>query len=275
MQFTYKKTELTPRLLPIYSKLLNEAFGYSDKFTAEYLNWLYYQNPAGMVLGFDAFYQEKLVGHYVTIPVIYFHNKEKLTGLLSLNTAVAEQCRGMGLFTKLANLTIDEAKENKFDFIIGVANQNSTYGFINKLGFKLLSPLKAVVGKGSITPVLSQKDLLIPDRSQNFINWRLKMPFSNYKIDSRGNISKYLYNSFFKVRMGETKFNTHLNKSRKGIFDIQLYNYPKENKSGFFMKIPDKFKPSPLNLIFKSLNSAHENVSKENIIFSCLDFDAY
>ena len=51
----------------------------------------------------NAFYNNELVAHYVTIPVVYKFNDKTLNGLLSLNTATKAEHQGKGLFTKLAS----------------------------------------------------------------------------------------------------------------------------------------------------------------------------
>ena len=136
--------------LELYSKLLSEVFTDTKKFTLDFLDWQYFKNPVGDVVGFDAFYNNELVAHYVTIPVVYKFNDKTLNGLLSLNTATKAEHQGKGLFTKLASDTYDLAKEKGYKFIIGVANQNSTHGFIKKLGFDLVGKLDVKIYLGTI-----------------------------------------------------------------------------------------------------------------------------
>ena len=40
-------------------KLFSICFPRNKKFDFDYLNWLYYKNPAGNVLGFNAFYKKR------------------------------------------------------------------------------------------------------------------------------------------------------------------------------------------------------------------------
>lgn len=44
------------------ASFLESVFNSKD-FTYDYLNWLYFKNPNGNVLGFNAFIEEKIVGH--------------------------------------------------------------------------------------------------------------------------------------------------------------------------------------------------------------------
>ena len=43
----------------------------------------------------------------------------------------------------------------------------------------------------------------------------------------------------------------------------------------FFINIPMRFRPSPLNLIFKNLSGAGWKLDIDNIRFNTIDFDAY
>src|SRR5258708_2073413 len=143
MNYEYRNTVTDAKSISLYSDLLSSVFPDTKKYTPQFLDWQYNQNPSGKVVGYDAFLNGELVGHYVTIPVLYSFNNENIKGLLSLNTATHPSHQGKGLFTKLAQRTFDFAQGQGFKFVIGVANQNSSHGFINKLGFTLVAPLEA------------------------------------------------------------------------------------------------------------------------------------
>ena len=57
-----------PDQLAAYCGLLNAAFA-TDTFTAEGLAWRYRDNPAGQVVGADAWDGARLAAHYVTCPL--------------------------------------------------------------------------------------------------------------------------------------------------------------------------------------------------------------
>mgnify|MGYP006270258271 CR=1 FL=1 len=76
-----------PRSIEQASALLTTVFGAKASFTAEYLRWLYAENPAGPVVGFNAFAEDALAAHYVTVPVAATLEGRAARGLLSLNTA--------------------------------------------------------------------------------------------------------------------------------------------------------------------------------------------
>ena len=127
-------------------RLLRLVFPSAVHFTENYLDWEYNQNPAGKAVGFNAYHDHELAGHYVTLPLRARLFGSDVSGLLSLNTATHPNHQGNGLFTKLAEHTYARARDLRFEFVIGVANANSTHGFVNKLGFQLVGRLSAKVG---------------------------------------------------------------------------------------------------------------------------------
>ena len=131
--------------LAAYADLLGRVFGRSAKFTAEALAWRYRDNPAGMVVGADAWDGERLAAHYVTCPTVALVEGREVTGLLSLNTATDPEYQGRGLFTALAQATYEQGRAAGYGFVIGVANANSTPGFLRKLAFQDVGRLEAGV----------------------------------------------------------------------------------------------------------------------------------
>lgn len=273
MEFEFKQTQYDSNSLKLYSKLLSEVFPSTKKYTAEFLNWQYNLNPNGSVIGFDAFFNGELAAHYVTIPVEYIQNKTKYKGLLSLNTATNSKFQGKGLFTKLADKTYELAKNKGYQFVIGVANQNSTHGFIKKLGFQLIAPLDAYIYVGDNKKAIVSDALFQSYMSEVVMNWRINNP-SNPYLFSNGFIysetdKKPIKACLSKAKITQQKNNTSfLLKMAIGI----------NNKPNTFckIKIPDRLKPSPLNLIFKKLNPEFDlQINAQNTFFELIDFDAY
>ena len=50
---------------------------------------------------------------------------------------------------------------------------------------------------------------------------------------------------------------------------------PKLGKHGVLAPLPDRLKPSPLHLIFRDLTGARRTLSRDDLRFTLLDFDAY
>ncbi len=268
--YQYKRTQTDDKSLEQYAELLSGVFSNTDKFSKDFLKWQYKDNPNGEVIGIDAFLNDELAGHYVCIPVKYdFYGVEK-KGLLSLNTAIGINHRGKGLFTKLANKTYDLAIEENFDFVIGVANQNSTHGFLKKLEFELVGPLDVFIGIGRVDVLRTSKVKALWDAKT--IEWRVNNP-SNILEQSGTYIISKSDIPLVNIQMSKQEENVKSLSAKYGA-TVWMGKAVHVKKKGVFVKLPNRLKPSPLNLIFRALNP-NFNYIKEDITFECIDFDAY
>lgn len=272
MEFEFRQTQTDDVSLNSYSNLLSSVFKGTHKYTYEFLKWQYLDNPNGKVIGYDAFYENKLVAHYVTIPVVYCKNDMEYKGLLSLNTATDSQFQGKGLFTKLAERTYELGKNQGFQFVIGVANQNSTHGFVKKLGFKLVASLDAYIYLFDNKEVAPDNSVFKSLITGSTLQWRAKNPSNAYLFKDN-----CLYSStdfrFIKACLSKTKL--CINKSNLPICFKMVIGLGNKPSTIFKFKIPDKYKPSPLNLIVKELNDNGAIGNNNNIYFELIDFDAY
>ena len=259
--------------------LFDAAYG-SDKavkLSPEYLKWQYLDNPHGEVVSFNAFAEDgTLAAHYAAIPIQMILNGKKEKGLLSLNTATHPNHQGHRLFTTLADKTYEYAKENGYKFVIGVANANSTHGFLKYLGFYMVAPLEFKIGMGDIFKSGIPSDLNHVFYDEQTLEWRLQCP--EFKYSALGNT---IYGS-----RPEPLFNTAVAKLPAGItreglglkkaFDIfNIYiGLGADTKNGLYFNLPKFIKRSPFNLIFKDLTDGELPViTKDNIFFQLLDYD--
>jgi len=283
--YDIKPLDLSPKGIEICAELLSLVYSRSDQASEEkYLNWEYNLNPIGKAVGYNAWSNNQLAAHYVTQPIIMLINGKEARGLLSINTATHPEHQRKKLFTTLADATYQRAKNLGYSFVIGVANANSTHGFVRKLEFELISPLTAKIGIGRIN-YQSTRNLNTCERlwSRESLEWRLRDPLKKYSIRKLNN--KYII---------ETSTGKLGIRARLGIFDKSLLpdaKYLNQNiftpfklylgidnsidwtKSRYY-NIPERFRPSPLNLIFKKLNEDVE-LDRTNIKFQMIDFDAY
>lgn len=276
MTIEFRRVSVDEGTLHAYSKLLKSVFSDEKKFDVDALRWRYKDNPDGEAIGFDAFDGEELVAHYVTTPVTAIVNGSIQRGLLSLNTAVHEKYRGKNLFPVISKNTFELAKELNFDFVIGVANGNSTKIFIKRLGFQLVTPLKTgffLRLKWSYKP--ADFEMV---RNDKWLDWRLSNPAQPYFVKGKKGgvfVSTPTHMKFIHC-FSFLKNSTFKNFS---IFFPKIYLYMGLDNglnfdSPLFFPIPEKYKPSPLNLIYKSLNEKTPTLTK-SINFSFLDFDPY
>lgn len=248
-----------------YVALLNLTFG-SDHFSKVYLHWLYFENPNGHAVGFDAFDKDLLVAHYVCIPISL--TSTKLNGLLSLNTAVHPKYQGLGLFRTLAENTFDLASA-KFACVIGVANSQSKTIFTQKLGFKHIGDLNLRVG-GLWRDTSKTRSYSIEE-----LCWRSRSPLRplTLKINEDDNFAEF---SFRFLRLCKVRATVPI-ESKEEIFQRRSFfplgitlDWSKDRKN--LIQLPSRFKPSPLSLIFKNLGGADQF---ELTSWSFPDFDAF
>ena len=284
-----RSSETNNVVMTKYAELLGRVFPKSRSLSdVNYLKWLYSENPAGRVKGCDAWDGDVLAAHYVCIPVTATLDGQSSKGLLSLNTVTDPKYQGHGLFTKLAHATFEQAGYDNFDFVYGVANANSTHGFTKKLGFQLVAPLIARIGYGN--PIAhgnnQAKDTAVAFKrnwDQDILRWRMSNPCNPCAIRVERQalvISAATSYPFIKVRASIADVGSNLNQQTElqNSFALSLYLgliTDSEKLSPFYCAIPEALKPSPLNLIFKSLGNATKTISPTNTSISFLDFDAY
>lgn len=280
MNYQFVPVSTDSKAIKEIAQLLRIVFPESNKYSDAFIEWQYKQNPDGEVVGYNAYENGEIVAHYALIPLKtkLFGNEEK--GLLSLNTATHPNHRGKKLFTSLAELTYKLATEMEYSFVIGVANANSTSGFVNKLDFQLLGPLNAKLGIGKI--VHSKKIEAIQFEklwTKESIQWQLSNPSTKYKIQSN-----LIYSATDKIGVEAVLLNTskmlnlpdnHIN---IGFRPIKLWigiDLSINWKDSFYFDIPTKLRPSPLNFIFKDLSLANRTLDVSKVRFNAFDFDAY
>ncbi len=268
-----------------YVGLFTTAFPKSAQITLPYLEWLYTKNPDGMVIGFDAWYGDDLVAHCASIPREAVFNGKTQKIILTLNTATHPKHRSKGLFTLLAKASYDKARSEGFNAVIAVANSNSTPGFIKKLDFQLITPLSIYIGVGKFNIIrekLERSDCFRLNWNKKQLTWRLNCPTREVFMNSIKEGTSFFTNRFGKllVPYSENPFitlNKSIDKGKRGsshflrvVIGITPQNTVAKN---YYIKLIENLKPTPLNFIFKSLDSDTVPPKKDNIFFSFLDFD--
>ena len=243
----------------------------ASKFSFDYLKWQYVENPIGQVVGFNAYKDDVLAAHYETIPVYMNVKGKKTLGLLSKDTATHPDHRGKHLFTLLAERTYQYAAENDYKFVIGVANANSTPGFIKHLKFKLIGPLDFKIGIG--TKIYPQRDYTFSRYwDKEIMNWRLNNPSMKYYKNGDTIVSP--------IKMGFKKLVCHngadlVSLPKLHLRPLNLYiGYGASLDKGFYVNLPKFIERSPFNLIFRDLTEGSlPDMHKENVLFELMDFD--
>lgn len=244
----------------------------AKKFSLDYLKWQYADNPAGAIVGFNAYSNDGvLAAHYAAMPIYMLINGQKALGLLSLNTATHPEHRGKRLFSILAEKTYEYAAQNGYKYVIGVANANSTHGFIKNLKFKMIGPLTFKVGLGKV--LYPKKDYTFFRYWDNeMMDWRLKNPSMKYYKNGEEIVSPIAI-GFKKLVCRNGAEMASLPKLHLRPFNLYI-GYGANLSKGIYSRLPKFIKHSPFNLIFRDLtNGTLPDMTKENILLELIDFD--
>ncbi len=271
----FKPLEVAPPDIQNYADLFKAVFNEPEVLTTRFLDWLYAKNPVGNAFGLNAWSDGELAAHYAAIPVVYLINGVKTKGLLALNTATHPKHQGKGIFTKIGNAANELAASRGYEFVSGVANQNSTDGYLRKLGFYLISPLDAKVGIGAVETNAAEAALQ-PYWDQSAFGWRLSNPNGRY---SRHGAHVLAETGKFGIRAVLSLNTEKLDPGniKKSATPLRLWIGldPGIKLKGVFVSVPQRFKTSPLNFIFKDLTGKLPRFDKGDVFFELIDFDVY
>jgi len=284
-----RPVESTDPELGHVTNLLKAAFPATGHMTTDYLDWCYRKNPAGRAVGRNAWDGARLAAHYVTVPLRARLLGEEVRGLLSLHTATHPDHQGRGLFTRLAEATYTDAREAGYDFVVGVANAASTPGFVGKLGFQLVRPLDVRIGFGASAPTKDTGDDAFERLwSDDELAWRLRCPARPYRRTAgAGGVTIHAPTDRFGIWVelaSRPRAQAGRGSALHGLPPLGIRNPvrlwmgldPTREWSGRpWMVLPERARPSPLNLIYRDLREPDRRLDPGRVRFSAIDFDAY
>lgn len=281
----FSPVAFTPEVLSKYVALFSACFPGSDKFSLPYLRWLYCENPAGSAIGFDAWDGDHLAGHYICVPAYASANGVRINTMLSLNTATHPAYQGKGLFTQLAEKTYAAAAAAGVTSVHGVANANSTPGFVRKLGFQLIEPLHACIGFGGLHSDYARRtqDIsFVRDWSPETLAWRCINPANRVRHRNHGDLVQFSARSHNRLLSAYAELpardSVMSDDAPFSILGARLFLglIPEHaRRFHFYGDIPQRLRPSPLNFIYRSFSDKVAQLEKGNVSLTFLDFDAY
>ena len=269
--------------------LLEAAFGPLGYLDSRFLAWCYADNPAGGVVGTNAWAGDRIAAHYATVPLRARLFGREVRGVLSLHTGTHPDFQKRGLFRRLAETTYEEALRQGYDFVVGVANAASTPGFVEHLGFQLVAPLDVRVGVGT-PPGSNPTDEWELERLWNpaEVAWRLAAPNRTYRRSvSEGAVVVYaptgragIWVEVGRRPVEEGGVGSALSRLRPlGVRNpLRLWmglDASRRWRGEPWLPLPDRLRPSPLNLIYRDLREPGRTLDPRRVVFSVLDFDAY
>jgi GNAT superfamily N-acetyltransferase len=265
-------------------ELFRAAFPKAAYLDEAMLEWQYRANPEGQAVGFNAWAGGVIAAHYATQPMVATLRDRKVRGLLSLNTATHPAHQGQGLFTRAAEATYQRGRELGFEFVIGVANANSTPVMVRKLGFQRVAPLDAKLGFGAVARrAVSREYEYRRVWSDEALRWRLENPNRRYRLvavpggvrveapTGRAGIQAILATCDASAGLAPTEgpapknpLKVWLGLDANADWAVSRYG-----------SLPMQLRPSPLNLVWKDLTGAGLRLDADTVRFDALDFDAY
>lgn len=283
--YTIKEIDLSSEGLEEICLLLKSSSKNRINKTHEYLNWSYVLNPNGKAFGYNAYYENRLIAHYVNQPMVSVYRGIEIKSLLSYNIATHPEHRKKGLFIKLAELTYELARNKEFDIVLGVANENSLHGLIKYLGHKIVAPLKIKAGLGIYSKDLTKNMQYNRIWDYKTLKWRLSNPIRNYEIiHAKG---QYIITAL----MGKLKIRTLVgsfpDKNIIPDLELKVINSPVKPvlyvglddsinwNSNTYFDLPKFLRPSPMVLHYKCLTGEKFDLNLHNTEFKAIDFDAF
>ncbi|MDD2661181.1 MAG: GNAT family N-acetyltransferase [Methylococcales bacterium] len=261
-------------------------------YTFEYLDWLYRLNPAGTAETFNVWAGDSIIAHYAAIPIVanLFGHEER--GLLSLNTVVHPDFQGKGYFKSLALSTYEEAKLRNASFVFGIGNAQSTLLGQRLLKFQKVSPLTVKLGLGNVRRKTEPSALpcFQVKWDEKSLAWRLNRPDAEYRVTSNSSGTWLWRNTgTYGIYAEMGWFSTEAKQLKSAFSQVGTMPTITPNPvklwigldqrcewAGYrYYDLPERFKPSPLNLVFKDLTNLNRVLVPETTRISLLDFDAY
>ena len=288
LTYEYRPMSVDAAELRVVTDLFRAVFPDGGHLTLDYLTWLYRDNPSGHVIGVNAWHEGVLAGHYAVIPIRAAYRGQPVRATLSLNTATHPDHRGQGLFTTLADMTYAAAASAGLHHVIGVANANSTPGFLKKLKFVLVSPLDAKLCW--LGPALREAPPGAPSWQRTWdaadLAWRAANPSTAYTVRRAGGTRQILspthlrgIQAVLKIDSTAAAAATPLPKlAARRVPGVRLWIGRSRRiriPTGGGLPVPERYRKSPLNLIFRPLQNTTDAIDADTVEFEAIDFDAY
>jgi ribosomal protein S18 acetylase RimI-like enzyme len=265
-------------------ELMGLGFPAAHKFSSAFLQWQYYDNPAGEPLGCNIDEGGRLVGHLMGIPQTVALRGAPVTVTLIMNVATHPDLRGRGLFLELVRRVAAMSAERGHAGVIGVANQQTIRAYETRLGFQNVAGLDAHV------ELLPQRiDMARAVAAAEFAHrwddatlaWRLRNPANPLRIAGETPDSLIVEGAstmpLVRARGAIPRAGLSLRASGQPAGPAVVVGLaPKGTaRRRLAMTVPGRLRPSPLRLIWLNHQAPGDRLDPGRILFSFLDFDAF
>lgn len=265
-------------------ELMGLGFPAAHKFSRGFLQWQYYDNPAGEPLGCNIDDGRRLIGHLMGIPqAVRLRGKSAVVTLI-MNIATHPDYRGRGLFLELVRRVAEMSAARGHAGVVGVANQQTIRAYETKLGFQNVAGLNAHVEFApqtiDMTRALAAADFA-HSWTDEALAWRLKNPANPLRIAAETVDSLIVEgaSTLPLVRARGAIPRAGLSARGRGLAlgpGVVLGLTPNGTaRRRLAITVPERLRPSPLRMIWLNHQAPGDRLDPNRILFSFLDFDAF
>lgn len=254
--------------------LLQLVFPHARHLTADYLQWRYADNPDGPVVGCNAWLGDTIVGHMAASPMRALTDGGEQRGIATQNGAIHPEHRGKRLQSGISEQMFADGIAQRFAFSLATGNRYSTGPLSTR--YQMVCPIDVHLGLG--TP-RRRKLAFIPSFetlwSADALQWRLSDPHRRYAIRNGRMLAKTSVPGIAAV-LAEGLDLPDSGDAPSGPLRLYLGLDPGAKWAGSaFISIPQRLRPSPLNVMWRDLAGAAPMPDASRMIYRLLDTDLY
>jgi GNAT superfamily N-acetyltransferase len=268
-----RPTDSSSEGLESVAALLRRRFPRATHLSAAYLAWTYWDNPDGRAFAWDAWDGARLVSHVSATPMRARVEGSEEGALLIQHVATERGFEGRGLFKVLVERALAEGGGQGFGHAIGLANANSRFALVERLGFELLRPLDVRIGVGA-RPAPQQRSPASWERiwEARSLAWRLARPDRPYRAAVRNGRARILCASGYPGILADLGAHP-ADALPRGLPPPR--NPDLDWRGRAYAGLPPALRPAPLHFIFRDLRSEGRSPDRARLRVAALDFDAY
>jgi ribosomal protein S18 acetylase RimI-like enzyme len=265
-------------------ELMGLGFPGAHKFSRPFLQWQYYDNPAGEPLGCNIDDGERLVGHLMGIPQKVALRGQPVIVTLIMNVATHPDYRGRGLFLELVRRVAAMSAVRGHAAVVGIANQQTIRAYETKLGFQNVAGLEAhlelLPQKIDMTQALAGADFAHRWEDAT-LDWRLKNPANPLRIAAETADSLIVEGGstvpLIRARGIIPRAGLNLRGLGAAVGPAVVLGLTPRGTAQrrLAVTVPEQLRPSPLRMIWLNHKTPGDRLDPRRILFSFLDFDAF
>lgn len=279
-----RPTQTSTDGLDAVAALLRRRLPRAAHLSAAYLAWTYRENPEGPALAFDAWEGSRLVAHFAATPLRGRIEGVEERGLLTQHAATESGFEGRGLFKSLVERALSLGARSGCGHAIALANANSRFAFVERLGFQPIRPLDVRLGVGAVPePVRSSPASWQRVWAPRSLAWRLARPDRPYRALLRDGRARVLCASGYPGILADLgslpadALPRDLPPPPAAAFlRVWIGLDPDRDWRGrAWLSVPPALRPAPLLFSFRDLREQGRSPAGARLRVAALDFDAW